>query len=136
MLILLLYLAVLVAASTGAVARLPRWLATIGSQLGSTRVGTALRQRFGRGRPESDPAVDLLLRTLELRRLSTEVQRAYATTEPGKYQRVRASVGAYDDVLLECCRAVGVDPPAARGPLTTIERFDVETCLLAKDVQW
>ncbi len=136
MLIVLLYLAVLAVATTGAAARLPRWLATAGCLLGSTRVGVALRQRFGRHEPEPDPGVDLLLRTLELRRLSAEVQRAYATTEPGKYQRVRASVGAYDDVLLECCRAVGVDPPAARGPLTTIERFDVESCLLAKNVQW
>lgn len=89
------------------------------------------------GRPvRPSENVDLLLRTLELRRLASEVQRAHATCQPGKFQRVQASTGAYDDVLLECCRAAGVPAPRSRGPLSTDERFAVETALLAQRVEW
>lgn len=89
------------------------------------------------GRPQpSSSDVDLLLRTLELRRLAAEVQKAHATCQPGKYQRVRASTGAYDDVLLECCRAAGVSAPRSRGPLSTDERFEAEAALLSHRVEW
>ncbi len=85
-------------------------------------------------RPPED--VELLLRTLELRRLALEVQKAHATTQPGQYQRVRASTGAYDDVLLECCRAAGVPAPRTRGPLSTDERLVAEMALLAHRIEW
>ncbi len=90
-------------------------------------------------RPRPAPAeepVELLICTLELQRLSRMVQRAHATDQPGKYERVRASEGAYDDVLLRTCRALGVPPTADRTPLTTMERFDAETALMAGGVQW
>lgn len=89
------------------------------------------------GEPAPTPGeVELLLRTLELRRLADEVQRAHATCEPGKFLRVRASTGAYDDVLLECCRAAGVSAPRHRGPLSTDERFEVESALMSRRVEW
>ena len=95
------------------------------------------RWRALTGRPEQpSPDVELLLHTLELRRLAAEVQKAHATCQPGKFLRVQASTGAYDDVLLELCRAAGVPQPRSRGPLSTDERFSVETALLAQRVEW
>jgi hypothetical protein len=91
-------------------------------------------------RPEPpDEEVELLICTLELQRLSRTVQRAHATDQPGKFERVRASEGAYDDVLLRTCRLAGVVHPAAeaaRGPLSTDQRFQAETALLAGGVHW
>ena len=49
---------------------------------------------------------------------------------------MRASEGAYDDVLLRTCRVLGVDPEADRTPLTTMQRFDAETALMAGGVHW
>ena len=84
-----------------------------------------------------DAPVELLICTLELQRLSRLVQRAHACDQPGKYERVRASEGAYDDVLLRTCRVVGVaEPEAERTPLTTTQRFDAETALMAGGVHW
>jgi hypothetical protein len=104
------------------------------------RLGDAVLAGVGvRRRPETEAEepVELLICTLELQRLSRLVQRAHACDEPGKYERVRASEGAYDDVLLRTCRVLGVDhAPAARTPLTTLERFDAETALMAGGVQW
>lgn len=89
--------------------------------------------------PRDDERVELLICTLELQRLSRTVQRAHACDQPGKYERVRASEGAYDDVLLRTCRVAGVEHPAARtvrGPLSTDQRFQAETALMAGGVQW
>ena len=95
------------------------------------------RWRALAGRPATpSPDVELLLHTLELRRLAAEVQKAHATSQPGKFLRVQASTGAYDDVLLELCRAAGVPSPRSRGPLSTDERFAVEMALLAQRVEW
>ncbi len=95
------------------------------------------RWRALTGSPSEPPEdVELLLRTLELRRLALEVQKAHATIQPGKFQRVQASTGAYDDVLLECCRVAGVPLPRSRGPLSSHERFDAEMALLAQQVEW
>jgi hypothetical protein len=88
---------------------------------------------------EPDEEVELLICTLELQRLSRTVQRAHATDQPGKFERVRASEGAYDDVLLRTCRVAGVVEAAAvpdRGPLSTMQRFEVETALMAGGVHW
>ncbi len=103
------------------------------------RVAGAVLQGVG-VRPRAEPApeepVELLICTLELQRLSRLVQRAHACDEPGKYERVRASEGAYDDVLLRTCRVIGVDHDADRTPLTTMQRFDAETALMAGGVHW
>lgn len=85
---------------------------------------------------DAEEPVELLICSLELQRLSRMVQRAHATDQPGKYERVRASEGAYDDVLLRTCRALGVPPAGDRTPLTTMERFDAETAVMAGGVQW
>jgi hypothetical protein len=104
------------------------------------RLGDALAQGLGLRReppPEPEVPVELLICTLELQRLSRLVQRAHACDQPGKYERVRASEGAYDDVLLRTCRVLGVDEPEVeRTPLTTMQRFDAETALMAGGVHW
>ena len=102
------------------------------------RLGRALLTAVG-VRPPPDPPdepFELLICTLELQRLSRMVQRAHACDQPGKYERVRATEGAYDDVLLRTCRVVGVDPSGERTPLTTMQRFEAETALMAGGVQW
>lgn len=103
---------------------------------------TALGRAVGVRVPDpadADEEVELLICTLELQRLSRTVQRAHACDQPGKFERVRASEGAYDDVLLRTCRVAGVEHAAAevvRGPLSTDQRFQAETALLAGGVQW
>ncbi len=106
------------------------------------RLAAALGQAVGvqaRAPAPDDEEVELLICTLELQRLSRTVQSAHATDQPGKYQRVRASEGAYDDVLLRTCRVAGVThagPVPARGPLSTMQRFEAETALMAGGVHW
>lgn len=104
------------------------------------RLGAALVEAAGVRRPAPAPPeapVELLICTLELKRLSRLVQHAHACDQPGKYERVRASEGAYDDVLLRTCRVIGVaEPEADRTPLTTTQRFDAETALMAGGVHW
>jgi hypothetical protein len=106
------------------------------------RLAAALADAVGvrLSRPEPpDEGVELLICTLELQRLSRTVQRAHATDQPGKFERVRASEGAYDDVLLRTCRVAGVGgtaPVPDRGPLSTMQRFEVETALMAGGVHW
>ncbi len=102
------------------------------------RLSRAVATGLGvRPRPApADEPLELLICTLELQRLSQMVQHAHACDQPGKYERVRASEGAYDDVLLRACRVVGVAPAAERTPLTTMERFEAETALMAGGVHW
>lgn len=106
------------------------------------RVLTAVGEALGVRVPaptRDDERVELLICTLELQRLSRTVQHAHACDQPGKYERVRASEGAYDDVLLRTCRVAGVEHAAAqavRGPLSTDQRFEAETALMAGGVQW
>lgn len=103
-----------------------------------TALGRAVRVQVPTPTRE-DEEVELLICTLELQRLSRTVQRAHACDQPGKFERVRASEGAYDDVLLRTCRVAGVEHAAAqvvRGPLSTVERFEAETALMAGGVHW
>ena len=98
--------------------------------------------RWPRRRPHPDVDVELLLAQLELRRLAAEVQRVHATDQPHRVHRIRATTGAYDDVLLQCCRLAKVEvPPRHDHPrrlttLTTRERFEAETALMARGVDW
>lgn len=103
------------------------------------RLCAALVEAVGVRRPPPAPPeepVELLICTLELKRLSRLVQHVHACDQPGKYERVRATEGAYDDVLLRTCRVVGVEPAVERTPLTTTQRFDAETALMAGGVHW
>jgi hypothetical protein len=80
--------------------------------------------------------VNILHHTTELRRLAGEIQKARSSDQPGKMLKITASVQAYDDVLLSCCRTAGVTMPAERPPLTATERLDAEAALLSRGIKW
>jgi hypothetical protein len=87
--------------------------------------------------PDSESAKsEILLYTLELGRLATEIEKARASDQPGKMLKITASVQAYDDVLLTCCRTAGVTVGPHRPPLTASERLDAETALLTHGIEW
>lgn len=87
----------------------------------------------GQDTPEPMPAV---LHELELARLAEEVQRVRAGNQPGQMFRVRATTAAYDGVLLESCRTLGIAAPTSRVPLSDDERFEVESRLLHAGMRW
>jgi hypothetical protein len=84
--------------------------------------------------------VELVIAQLELRRLAEEVRRVHASDQPYRVHRIKAATGAYDDVLLQCCRLAKIDIPGRHDPrsttLTSRERFEVETALMARGVDW
>jgi hypothetical protein len=80
--------------------------------------------------------VNIFHHTTELRRLAAEIEKARASDQPGKMLKITASVQAYDDVLLNCCRTAGVTMPAQRRPLTATERLDAEAALLSRGIRW
>ncbi|WP_068428128.1 hypothetical protein [Piscicoccus intestinalis] len=83
--------------------------------------------------PEPVPPV---LHELELARLARELRRVREANQPGLATRVRACTAAYDDVLLACAHDIGVPAPQSRPPLSTQERFEVETRLMAAGLRW
>jgi hypothetical protein len=85
---------------------------------------------------EESAKAEILLYTLELGRLATEIEKARASDQPGKMLKITASVTAYDDVLLRCCRTAGLTLLPQRPPLTAAERLDAETALLSHGIEW
>jgi hypothetical protein len=85
---------------------------------------------------EESAKAEILLYTLELGRLAGEIEKARASNQPGKMLKITASVTAYDDVLLRCCRTAGLSVPAQHLPLTATERLDAETTLLSHGIHW
>lgn len=77
-----------------------------------------------------------VLHELELARLADEVQRVRAQDRPGRRLQVRATTAAYDDALVQACRALGLESPAGTPPLSDAQRYEVETALMAAGVQW
>ncbi len=98
-----------------------------------------LRRRTAGEEPKASPAdteVDILLYSLELRRLAEQVQQARMDDRPGKMVHITASEAAYDMVLLSCCRTAGLDAPDRRPPLLAEERMEAELALMTHGVSW
>jgi hypothetical protein len=114
-------------AATG---RAPRLVSRLSARLRRV-LPAALRPQPSR--PEPMPVA---LLGLELSRLGGEVRRIADSDLPAKAMRLRACTAAYDYVLLECCRSLEVPVPASATPLSTAQRFRVETSLLAAGFSW
>lgn len=124
----------------------------VGILMMPTRLHTAVRSwlhdAWTRVRPrpaaieESEPTgaqsaeVDILLYSLELRRLAELVTQARMSDRPGRMVHITATVAAYDSVLLSCCRSAGLDAPDRRPPLLDDERMEAELALMTHGVSW
>lgn len=77
-------------------------------------------------------ALPPVLFELELRRLGAEVTRALDADQPAKAARVAAARAAYDTVLIDYGRSVGIEVPGTTGrvPLGAQDRFAVEEALV------
>lgn len=127
---------------------LSRWLAKPRAWLHNGPLGRTTRSALSRLRlrghtaatptptPEQSREVDVVLYTLELGRLATEIEKVRQSDRPGKMVHIAATVAAYDTVLLSCCRTVGLSVPDRRPPLPADERLEAELALLARGVEW
>lgn len=88
-----------------------------------------VRPSIGRDPPE----VQVLL--VDLARLETQFRRIDADNPPAKMHRLHAVNLAYDDVLCECCVAVGLPPPVER-PLSGQQRLVTESELALRGLTW
>jgi hypothetical protein len=101
--------------------------------------GAGLRRAAGRRRavspcvPALNPPVERLAR--DLRRLLHEMDRVERSDLPAKASRMRATVLAYDDLLLAACRALDL-PAACTPPLRAAERIEVEAALARQGLRW
>lgn len=133
--------------------RMPRFVRTQAARLGerwrASGVARALRRVVSRSQPwrrppeavpeptpEESRDVEVMLYTLELGRLASEIEKARRVDRPGKMVHITATVAAYDTVLLTCCRTVGLAVPDRRPPLEAEERVQVELALLTRGVEW
>lgn len=91
--------------------------------------------RLGRVRPASEPLPPVLL-GLELRRMSEQVRRVEAGNQPSPAERLAVCNLAYDLVLRDYCRSVGIPVPAGRGPLSRDQRFAMESALISAGHDW
>jgi hypothetical protein len=80
------------------------------------------------------PAIERL--GADLHRLSAEICRIERSDAPAKVARMRAAALAYDDVLLEACRALDVPAPVPRAPLGPLERLEAEAALAREGLVW
>ena len=106
------------------------WLTTLGALAGAL-AGPSVPWRAPRRRCRRPAAGQA-----DLARLAREIDRVEQGHQPGKMTRLRATVAAYDDTLLCCCRTLGVRPPRERAPLAAGERLDTEVALLQHGVTW
>ncbi len=86
-------------------------------------------------KPRPEPIPPVLL-GLELRRLGEEVRRIADSDLPAKSVRIAACTAAYDDVLIQACRRIGVDEPQGPVPLRPRQRFEAESALVAAGFDW
>ncbi|MDP9239855.1 MAG: hypothetical protein M3O55_04345 [Actinomycetota bacterium] len=73
----------------------------------------------------------------DLRRISAHLDaQVSAVRLPGRIQRVRATMAAYDQVLLSACRALEVDPAGTETPMSSQDRLQTEAALAAAGMRW
>lgn len=71
----------------------------------------------------------------DLVRLERDFRRIEATNPPHKMQRLQMVSLAYDDVLCECCRTLGLPEPATR-PLGPVDRIQTQCELARRGLTW
>ncbi len=103
------------------------------------RVGRAGLHACGvRVLPPPDPTTERLLALrLSLRRLDREMARLRQCDRrtPALYHRLLSTTLAYDAVLREACRTLGLQPPEPL-PYTPIARLEAEAGLEAAGLRW
>ncbi len=83
--------------------------------------------------PRRGQSVEKLL--ADLTRLERDFARLDASDAPNKMMRLRALSLAYDDVLCECCAALGLPAPQSR-PLDSVDRLQTECDLVQHGLTW
>lgn len=83
--------------------------------------------------PRRGQSVEKLL--ADLTRLEREFARLDTSDAPNKMMRMKAVSLAYDDVLCECCAAVGLPAPQSR-PLDSVDRMQTECDLVQHGLTW
>jgi hypothetical protein len=91
--------------------------------------------RAARRRPAHEPLPPVLL-GLELRRMGEHMRQVEAGDQPSKAERLAVCRLAYDQVLREYCRSVGIPAPPGSGSLTPEERFAMESDLISEGYDW
>lgn len=86
-------------------------------------------------RPKSAPLPPILL-GLELRRIAGDLRRIEAGNQPNRPERMAACILAYDYVLREYCRALGLPEPGGIAGLSKVQRFEMETALIGAGHGW
>lgn len=71
----------------------------------------------------------------DLRRLSEEQDWVRRADVPARRSRLTAIELAYDDILLDCCTALGLDLPGT-SPLSRRQRLDIEAALMRAGLRW
>jgi len=71
----------------------------------------------------------------DLARLERDFRRIEATNPPHKMQRLQMVSLAYDDVLCECCRTLGLPEPTTR-PLAPVDRIQTQCELARHGLTW
>lgn len=79
------------------------------------------------------PGIEVLARNL--RSLQQEYQRIEGSDLPAVTARLKAVSLAYDDILLDCCLALGVEQPH-QPPLDPLTRLEVESQLARQGLIW
>lgn len=91
--------------------------------------------RAERRRPVPEPLPPVLL-GLELRRMGEAMRQVEAGDQPSKAERLAVCRLAYDQVLRDYCRSVGIPTPPGNGSLTPEQRFTMESDLIAEGYDW
>lgn len=112
-----------------------RWVTTGDSPRGLSRPVAWLSAHLRHRAAPLEPIPPVLL-GLELRRLTEAYLRVEQGDAPHKAARLAACAAAYDEVLLQYCRRLDVPVPAARVPLSSVQRLHVEAELIGAGAQW
>lgn len=91
--------------------------------------------RAERRRPSPEPLPPVLL-GLELSRMGRAMRQVEAGDQPSKAERLAVCRLAYDQVLRDYCRSVGIPTPPGNGGLTAEQRFTMESALIAEGCDW
>ncbi|MGB5951343.1 MAG: hypothetical protein WBG57_02385 [Ornithinimicrobium sp.] len=93
-------------------------------------------QRMTAGLPmltRDQPTLERLV--ADLTRLERDFQRIEASDAPHRAQRMQMVSLAYDDVLCECCRTLGLPEPTTR-PLDPVDRIQTQCELARHGLTW
>ncbi len=105
----------------------------VGLARAKKRPAATRRSGFVPPMPRRGQSVEKLL--ADLTRLEREFARLDASDAPNTMMRMQAVSLAYDDVLCECCAAVGLPAPQSR-PLDSVDRMQTQCDLVRHGLTW